>query len=69
MGSLPGGIAGSPPVIGLPHYTQNAEQYVKRAIGGLLILVSIILVIRIAFPGNRAASGGPRRPWLEQRER
>jgi hypothetical protein len=65
-GSLPGGIAGSLLVIGLPRYTHNAEEYVKRAIGALLLLVAMILIIRIAVPLKPANSGGARRLWLEQ---
>ena len=61
FGSLPGGIAGSLLVIGLPHYTHNAEEYVKRAIGALLVLVAIILIVRIAVPVKASAPADARR--------
>jgi uncharacterized protein len=46
-GSIPGGILGALLVILLPQFTHNAEHYVKRAIGTLLVLVAIILLARI----------------------
>jgi uncharacterized membrane protein YfcA len=65
MGSLPGGIAGSLLVIGLPRYTQNAEQYVKRGIGALLVLVAIILIIRLAVPLKPSKMKLENRRWME----
>src|SRR5215467_2159618 len=49
-GSVPGGILGALTVILLPRLTHDAEQYVQRAIGTLLVIVAIILVFRIVFP-------------------
>jgi uncharacterized membrane protein YfcA len=50
MGSIPGGIVGSLLVILLPRVTHNAEQYVQRAIGCLLVVVAIVLVLRMVLP-------------------
>src|ERR1044072_5384209 len=49
-GSIPGGIAGAAIVIALPRLTHNAEQYVQKAIGALLVLVAVILVTRMVLP-------------------
>src|ERR1044071_9197934 len=49
-GSIPGGLAGSALVIGLPRLTQNAEHIVKSGIGGLLIFVSAVLILRLIVP-------------------
>jgi uncharacterized protein len=67
MGSIPGGILGSLLVIGLPHYTHNAEQDVKRAIGGLLVLVSVVLITRLVFPNAWAKPDVRTMRWLEGR--
>ena len=49
-GSVPGGILGALLVILLPRVTHNAEQYVQRAIGLLLVGVAVILVARMLIP-------------------
>lgn len=51
-GSIPGGIVGALTVILLPRYTHDAETYVKKAIGVLLVLVAVILLMRVlsVFP-------------------
>jgi uncharacterized membrane protein YfcA len=51
-GSLPGGLLGALLVILLPRYTHNAERYVQRAIGALLLIVAVILLARmlVRFP-------------------
>src|SRR5690349_19324890 len=67
IGSLPGGIAGSLLVISLPHYTHNAEEYVKRAIGVLLVMVAIILGVRLAIPAKAKEIAGTKSRWLEER--
>ena len=54
-GSIPGGLAGSLLVILLPHITHNAEHYVKRAIGALLVTVAIILLVRMLARFSEAA--------------
>jgi uncharacterized protein len=54
-GSIPGGLAGSLLVILLPHITHNAEHYVKRAIGGLLVTVAMILLVRTLARFSEAA--------------
>jgi hypothetical protein len=67
LGSLPGGILGSMLVINLPHYTHNAELYVKRIIGGLLVVVSLILIARLIFPARPIRPDSRRQRWLEER--
>lgn len=47
IGSIPGGILGSLLVILLPRFTHDAEHYVKRAIGVLLVVVAVILLVRM----------------------
>jgi len=54
-GSVPGGLAGSLLVILLPRVTHNAEHYVKRGIGALLVLVAIILLARMLTRFSAAA--------------
>lgn len=46
-GSIPGGLLGALVVILLPRFTHNAEHYVKKAIGALLVVVAIILLARL----------------------
>src|SRR5439155_3499379 len=46
-GSIPGGLLGALVVILLPRFTQDAEHYVKKAIGALLVLVAIVLLARL----------------------
>jgi hypothetical protein len=50
IGSIPGGLAGSMLVILLPHITHDAERYVQRAIGTLLVIVAVILIARMVIP-------------------
>jgi uncharacterized protein len=50
VGSVPGGLAGALVVILLPRYTHAAEQYVQRAIGGLLVIVALALLARMLLP-------------------
>ena len=54
-GSIPGGILGSLVVILLPRITHDAERYVQRAIGGLLLLVALILLAKVLsiFPAAK----------------
>lgn len=51
-GSVPAGILGALTAILLPHITHDAEQYIQRAIGGLLVVVAVVLVLRmlLSFP-------------------
>jgi uncharacterized membrane protein YfcA len=67
IGSIPAGLLGALLVISLPRYTHNAEQYVKRAIGSLLVLVALILIIRMLLPVAIANPSGKRLRWLEDR--
>src|SRR5215469_13021881 len=46
-GSIPGGLLGALVVILLPRFTHDAEQYVKKAIGALLVVVAVILMARL----------------------
>jgi uncharacterized protein len=46
-GSLPGGILGALTVILLPRYTHEAEAYIKKTIGVLLVVVAVILLVRV----------------------
>jgi uncharacterized membrane protein YfcA len=49
-GSIPGGLLGALLVILLPQVTHDAERYVQRAIGGLLVMVAVVLIIRMLTP-------------------
>ncbi len=66
-GSIPGGLLGSLLVILLPRYTHDAEQYVRRAIAGLLVLVAIILLARIFFPPPAPKRSARMQRFLEDR--
>jgi uncharacterized membrane protein YfcA len=46
-GSVPGGLLGALVVILLPRFTHDAEHYVKKAIGALLVIVAIVLLARL----------------------
>jgi uncharacterized membrane protein YfcA len=46
-GSLPAGLLGAAWSIALPRFTNEAERYIQKAIGALLVLVAIILLARI----------------------
>jgi uncharacterized membrane protein YfcA len=54
-GSIPGGLLGSLLVILLPRFTHDAEQYVKKAIGTLLVIIAIILLARVLTRFSEAA--------------
>jgi len=66
-GSIPGGILGSLLVILLPHVTHDAEQYVKRAIGVLLVIVAFVLVARMIIPAPAATPSVKRMKFLHER--
>ena len=55
-GSIPGGLLGSALVILLPHITHQAEAYIQKAIGTLLVLVAIVLVARMLLPGSNLSA-------------
>src|SRR5271169_4075472 len=59
-GSIPGGIAGALFVILLPRFTHDAERFVQRAIGALLVIVAVILLVRVL-------TGFPEKPQSPQR--
>src|SRR5579863_7847381 len=46
-GSIPGGILGALLVILLPRITHDAEQYVRKAIAVLLLIVAVVLLVRV----------------------
>ena len=67
MGSVPGGLMGSLAVVLLPHYTHNAEHYVRTAIGVLLIAVAVILLARILVRLPEGPAGPPGGRFLYER--
>lgn len=66
-GSVPGGIAGALLVIVLPRFTHNAEHFVKRAIGTLLVLVAVILIVRILSPIAPVTPSAKRLKFLSEK--
>ena len=64
-GSIPGGLIGAALVILLPRLTHNAERYVQRAIGGLLVMVAVILVARMLVPSPAATPSVKRLRFLQ----
>ena len=63
-GSVPGGILGALTVILLPKVTHDAEQYIKRAIGTLLVVVAVVLVVRMLVPLSTASPSAKRLKFL-----
>ena len=66
-GSIPGGLAGALLVVSLPRWTHDAEHYVQKAIGTLLVIVAIVLVGRMFLPAGRAAVSAERMRFLHDR--
>lgn len=66
-GSVPGGIFGSLVVIMLPRITREAEYYIQKAIGVLLVIVAIVLVARMLLPMRKAAVSPARLQFLRER--
>lgn len=66
-GSIPGGLLGAMLVIFLPRITHDAERYVQRAIGGLLVMVAVILVVRMLMPTAEATPSVKRLKFLQER--
>ena len=66
-GSIPGGIVGALLVILLPQVTHDAELYVKRAIGALLVIVAVVLVVRLLIPVQAATPPVKRLKFLHDR--
>ena len=66
-GSIPGGILGSLVVILLPHITHQAEYYIQKAIGALLVIVAIVLVVRMLLPNRQASLPAKRMEFLRER--
>jgi uncharacterized membrane protein YfcA len=66
-GSIPGGLAGSLLVILLPRITRDAEHYVQKAIGALLVMVAVILIIRMLVPLRTTSHSATRHKFLHER--
>lgn len=66
-GSVPGGLLGAMLVIFLPRVTHDAERYVQRAIGALLVMVAVILVARLLISGPAATLSAKRLNFLQDR--
>jgi len=66
-GSIPGGIAGSLLVILLPRLTHDAEHYVQKAIGTLLVMVAVVLIARMLVPLRTATPSAKRLAFLHDR--
>ena len=66
-GSIPGGLLGALAVILMPRITQNAELYVKRSIGLLLVGVAVILIARMLIPFPQATPSVKRMKFLHER--
>jgi len=66
-GSVPGGLLGATLVIFLPRVTHDAERYVQRAIGALLVMVAVVLVARLLFSGPAATLSAKRLIFLQDR--
>jgi uncharacterized membrane protein YfcA len=54
-------------VIFLPRVTHDAERYVQRAIGALLVMVAVILVARLLISGPAATLSAKRLNFLQDR--
>ena len=66
-GSIPGGIAGALLVILLPRVTHDAERYVQRGIGGLLVLVAMVLIVRMLVPLRQSSPSAKSLRFLHDR--
>jgi uncharacterized membrane protein YfcA len=66
-GSIPGGILGALLVILLPRYTQDAEHYIKKAIGVLLLIVAVVLLVRVLAPVEQATPSVKKLQFLNER--
>ena len=66
-GSIPGGLMGALLVILLPRFTSQAEQYVQKAIGILLVLVAATLIARMLLPTPVASPSVKRIKFLHEK--
>ncbi len=66
-GSIPGGLLGAGLVILLPRITHNAERYVQKSIGVLLVMVAIILLVRLLSRFPEATISSERMKFLRDR--
>ncbi len=66
-GSIPGGLLGALLVILLPHVTHNAERFVQKSIGVLLVMVAIILLVRLLSRFPEATLSSAKMHFLRNR--
>jgi uncharacterized membrane protein YfcA len=66
-GSIPGGNLGAVLVILLPRVTHDAERYVRRAIGTLLVMVAIVLITCLLTSFSTANPSVKRLTFLRER--
>jgi uncharacterized membrane protein YfcA len=66
-GSIPGGLVGALFVILLPRMTHDAEHYIKKAIGVLLVIVAVVLLVRILTPIGKATPSVKRLKFLGEK--
>jgi uncharacterized membrane protein YfcA len=59
-GSLPAGMLGSALVFALPQLSHDADRFVQRAMGVLLVMVAAALVFRLVRPAPQAGN------WLSE---
>ncbi len=61
VGSVPAGILGSAVVFALPQISRNADRFLQRAMGVLLLSVAAVLLLRLVRPtpgaGTRISQG------------
>lgn len=67
IGSIPGGLAGALVVALLPRFTHDAEHFVKKAIGTLLVVLAVVLLARVLTPVAPATPPVKRLQFLHQK--
>lgn len=66
-GSVPGGLLGALMVMLLPRFSHEAERYVQRAIGVLLVIVAVILLVRMLARSREATASVEKLEFLRNR--
>jgi uncharacterized membrane protein YfcA len=61
LGSVPGGLIGSALVFLLPRLGYNADQWLKRAVGIVLVMVALVLIARMFYSPGMITDGPVRR--------